>query len=269
MDVLTPLRRAFPATLVALGLATLAVAQPPRGFGPPPGGPGFGPPPPGRGGIGMLLRSPEVRAELELVDDQEEQLRELEEEIRDRMRSEMGGMFRGRRGGEEGERPDMQGMRDRVEQMRGDAEARLAEILTTQQLDRLKQIETQHVVDRGGPQALTDGPLAEKLGITSEQRDQIRDRSAEVMAEMEKKIQAARAEAREKMLEVLTSEQREQLTAMMGAKFELPEPMGPPGFERGRGGRRFGAEGFRGRDGRRPGRPAAEAPADPAEEPEL
>lgn len=262
MDVLRFMTRLTPAVALVAALATAATAQPP---GPPPGG-GFGPP--GRGGgpgggpgggIGMLLRSDEVRSELELLDDQVQQLREIEEEMRNKIRSEMGGRFR------DGGRPDFEEMRARFDELRAEVEGRIAEVLTTQQMERLRQIDTQQQLDRGGARSLMGGPLADKLGLTDEQKAELRDKAREIQAEMQEKMAAARAEARDKLLEVLTSEQRAKLDELTGAPFEMSDPpFGPPGFDRGgrRGGRPGPPEGGPGRGRRRPGPP-------PEAEPEL
>ena len=45
------------------------------------------------------------------------------------------------------------------------------------QFDRLKQIDLQSRIQRGGAAALTEGELADTLGLTESQRDQIREKS--------------------------------------------------------------------------------------------
>lgn len=224
------------------GLVGLACAQPPGGRG------GRGGPP-GGGGMGMLLRSDEVRAELEILDEQQDQLRELEEEMRGEMRE----MFRGRRG--DGERPDREAMRARFEELREKAESRVAEVLSTQQMERLKQINAQVQIDRGGARALMGGPLAEQLDLTDDQKKQLREKSQEIQAEMQKKMQAARAEAREQLMQILTSEQRAKLESITGEPFTMTQN----GW--GRGGRGRGGPGGRGGEGgRRGGRPGPPPP---------
>ena len=210
---------------VYAGLAAVAIAQgPPRG----PGGPG-GRGGPG-GGMGGLLRIPEVREELELLDDQQEQLRELEESMRSRMRERFEEM-RSQRGEGGDRRRGFEGMREVFEEMRSEAESQVGEILTTQQFDRLKQINAQQQLQRGGGRALMGGPMAEALDLSDEQQEQLRERSQEIQAELRDKMREAQAEAREKLLEILTSEQRAKLDEMMGDPFDLPTP------DRGFGGR--------------------------------
>jgi Spy/CpxP family protein refolding chaperone len=143
-------------------------------------------------------------------------------------------------------------------------------------MDRLRQIETQQQIQQGGARSLMGGPLADKLGLTDEQKAQLREKAREVEASLQEKINAARAEAREEMLTVLTSEQRATLDEMTGTPFNLSEqPQWGRGGDRGdrgdraergdRGGRRGDREGGRG-EGR--GRRGGDRPA-PSDEPEL
>lgn len=220
------------------GMVGLACAQPP---GPPRGARGGGPP--GGGGMGRLLQSEEVRGELELLDEQVEKLRKIEEDVRTEMRD----LFRNaRRGGGEGGREEM---RARAEELRKSVEEKVENVLSTQQLERLKQINAQVMIDRGGARALMGGPLAEELNLSDEQKSQMREKAQELQAEMQKKIEAARAEAREQLMEMLTSEQRAKLESMTGEPFEMGQR------DRGRGGRERPDRGRGGRDGRRGGRP--------------
>ncbi|MEQ8848726.1 hypothetical protein [Botrimarina sp.] len=254
--------KAIPRTRVLLtaaactGLAAAALAQPPGR-----GGPG--------GGIGGLLRSDEVRSELDITDSQAEELRTLESEMRDKMRDQ----FRQMRSGGE---VDRDAMREQFQQMREEAEQRVAGVLSTTQMDRLKQINLQQQLDQGTGRALMGGPLAEELNLSQEQQTQLREKLREVQAELDEKIREAREAARQELLTVLTSEQRSKLDSMLGEPFAMSEqdgprfgrggdrpPRGPRGFGRGdrRGPPPGGPEGRRGR----PGPP----PPPPGGEPEL
>ena len=156
------------------------------------------------------------------------------------MRDQMQGMFQQMRDlSPEERRARFDEIRTQFEKMRTDAEARLEKILLPHQLERLKQIELQGRLQQGGAAALSGGQLAEALGLTPEQQDQLRQKAEEVQQEMQQKIVQLRAEAREKLLEVLTPEQRAKLESMMGDQFDLPD-RGPRG--RMRGGR-FGQRG--------------------------
>ena len=67
-------------------------------------------------------------------------------------------------------------------------------------------------------------------------REKLEKRAAEVQEELQTKIRQLQADARKKMLDVLTPEQQAQLEKMMGQQFDMPEQNFRDRF-RGRGGR--------------------------------
>lgn len=316
------------AALLAVAICLPVSAEPPGGPGGR-GGPGGpegrgdrmqGPPHGGGGmGLGMLLRSEEVRTELGISEDQEEQLKAKGREMRETMREEFGEMKKGRRdrGGPKGEHgpkgergpeadrgprgergPEAdrgpkgergpQGKRgpkgergpkgdrgpqggergpkgpppkgpdaDARKKMQEKVEASLGEVLSTSQLERLKQIHVQQVVKIAGPLALVKGQLGEDLGITDQQREAMKEKGKEARKAMRDKLKeemkAAKKEAQQSVMSVLTSEQQQSLAQMQGEPFdlELPNPrMANPRMDR-----RGGPEGREGFDGprRRPG----------------
>lgn len=250
----------FAVSIAALAIIFLIstsqlAAQPPGGGGfrggrGGPGGPGGFP---GGGGTLGLIQQQEVQQEIELSEDQESELRTLGETIRNEIRGEMQGMFQEIRDLSDEERQTrIAEIRARFAEINQDAETRMQKVLLPHQFDRLKQIDLQSRIQRGGAGALTEGELAETLGLSESQRDQIRDKAAEVQKELDKKISQLRIEARNQLLEVLTTEQRAKLESMMGTEFSLPEPQfGTPG------GRGFGGRGGRG-SGQRNNAPAGE-----------
>ena len=129
-----------------------------RGGGPP----GFFGP---GGGTGLeLLFSADVREEIELIEDQEDQLRELGGQMRDEMRS-MFGELRDLPPDERREamQARMEGQRERVKQ-------ELANILLDHQMERLEQLQLQARLQRGGAaDALGSAEIREKLGLTDDQ----------------------------------------------------------------------------------------------------
>jgi len=233
------------AVLSVLFLAGLSFAQPPGGRGPRGGPGGFF----GGGGVLGLAQQQEVQQEIELSEDQLAQLRTLNDTIRSEIRDQMQGMFQGLRDLSDEERQaKFAEIRAKFEEINKDAEARLQNVLMPQQLDRLKQIDLQARIQRGGAAALTEGELADTLGLSEDQRAQIRDKAEQVQKDLQEKIGQLRVDARNQLLGVLTPDQRARLEAMMGADFALPEPQfGPPGGRRARG------IGFGGRAGRNRG----------------
>jgi hypothetical protein len=228
-------------------------AQPPGGGGRGRGGPGgpFG------GGVIGLVQQEEVRQEIELNDDQEAELRTLGETVRDEIQGEMGDMFRGMRDLSDEERQArFEEIRTRFEAINKDVEGRLQKVLLPHQFDRLKQIDLQARLERGGAAALSEGELAETLGLTDGQREQLEERAREVQQDLDAKIRQLRLDARNQLFEVLTPEQRAKLEGMMGEQFALPEQ---DFGRRGRGGQfGFGGRGGRNRGGNQDAAPAGE-----------
>jgi Spy/CpxP family protein refolding chaperone len=253
-------RQWFFASMAAVVFAALlhsfALAQPGGGRG----GPGFGGPGGfGGGGVLGLAARDDVQQELQLVDEQQEELTAVAEEIRNEMRDEMRDMFTQMRDlSDEERRERFDEIRARLEEANADAEKRLEKVLLPHQFERLKQIDLQSRLQQRGAAALTSGELAKTLNLTDAQREKLEQRAEEVQQEMQEKIQQLRVEARNKMLDVLTAEQRAKLESLMGNDFALTDQ--GPGFGRrggfggfggnregeGRGGRRRGAD--RGRE---------------------
>lgn len=195
--------------LAAAASATPAWAQPGGGRG------GFG----RGGGMTGLLRSDAVQAELEITEEQLADLQAMGEEMREKMRSKFEGM-RDLPREERGE--TMANMREEMRAMQSEAEQRMGDILLPHQVARLKEINLQQQIRGGGLQRAMRGPLAEELGITEEQQEQMATKAQELQAEMEQKIQQLRNEAREELMNMLTPEQRSKLETMIGSDFEMP-----------------------------------------------
>ena len=244
------LRLSAIAVFLILLLPGFVLAQPPGGggFRGGPGGPGgpggfFG----GGGTLG-LIQQQEIQREIELSEEQEAELQTLGETVRDEVRDATRGMLEGLRDLNDEERQaKFDEIRARFEEINKDVEARMQKVLMPHQFDRLKQIDLQSRIERGGAAALTEGELADTLGLSDSQREQIQERAEQVQQDLQEKISQLRLDARNQLLEVLTSEQRAKLEGMMGAAFAMPEPQfGGPGGRRGGFG--FGGRGGRNRD---------------------
>ena len=212
----------------------------------PPGGPrGRGPG--GRGGFGggiELLFNPTVQKELELVEDQEDKLRELAEQMRNRFRS----IFSDMRDRDPQER--FRVMRERMEDEQKKMQAQLGEILLPHQLERFQQLQLQTQLQRGRTaDVLGSDELRQKLGLTDEQVEKMRETAREAQQELQEKMAKAQQEAVEKILSVLTPEQRRQWDALVGTPANL-QPRGNFGRGRRGGGEAPGRRGGRrGNDG--------------------
>ncbi|HTU19505.1 MAG TPA: hypothetical protein VMG10_15700 [Gemmataceae bacterium] len=161
----------------------------------------------GGGTLGLLTQK-SVQDELKLSDEQVTQVKELQEKQR-------------------GNRADFQGL-SREEIQKKMAERRKAEneavakILKPEQLKRVKQIALQQ------PGAIGNPEVAKALKITDEQKGQIREIQMKAFEEMRglgrdeearTKRQELMKKTNEKVLGVLTDEQKTKLKEMQGPKF--------------------------------------------------
>jgi hypothetical protein len=236
---------------VALIAPSVLYAQPGggRGFR---GGGGFGGPggggPFGGGGVMGLIMRDDIQQELQLVDEQLENVQAAAEDIRSQMQEEFRQRFSQNQDLSDEERQEMfDEIRERMEKLNADMEKRLKKVLLPHQFERLKQIDLQTRIQQRGAAALTTGELAETLNLTDSQREKLEERAAEVQEELQQKIRQLQVEARNKLFEVLTAEQRAKLDTLIGDQFDMQGP----GF--GRGGFGRGAGGGRDRDGGRRG----------------
>jgi Spy/CpxP family protein refolding chaperone len=177
-----------------------------------------------------LLRSPQVQQELKLTDQQKQQLEQLGEQWREKMR--------GLRDLPPEER------RQKGEGMRAEVEKQLATILNEQQMKRLKQIALQ--VE--GYAALERPEIADQVGLTKEQRQKIRDilrQAAEKRREAFQQGQGDRQAAFQRMREIrqwvdgeieklLTAEQKKKWQELVGAPFKFEGGFGGFGGARQR-----------------------------------
>jgi Spy/CpxP family protein refolding chaperone len=230
------------ASMAAFSFCSISMAQPPGG--PPPGG--FGGPPGGPGGFGgggilQLAMRDEVQQELQLVDEQKDKVRNLVDGARDKMRDQFRDVFANMRDMSDEERQAKFGeIRTKMEEMNADMEKDLGKVLLPHQIERLKQIDLQTKMRYRGAGALTGGDVAKALNLTDEQREKLEKRAAEVQEELQTKIRELQADARKKMIDVLSPEQQAQLQKLMGDNFDIPD-QGPGNF-RGRFGRGGGGQ---------------------------
>jgi len=217
--------------VAVLGTTQLAYGQPGRGG---PGGGGFG-----GGGVTQLLQDDKVKAELNIVPDQEKQLEEVAGKIRDSARDFFGGL----RDLSDEER------RAKFDEFRASSQKQVEAVLLPQQRERLKQLMVQSSARFSQSPGGINTDLAKELNVTDAQKEALQKKSEEVQAELNKKLTKLRDEARTEILSVLTSEQRAKLDKLMGPKFEFSPPQF--GGQGGRGGPQGGGQG---------GRPGGNAP---------
>ena len=241
------------AAVALMLIVSLASAQEqPRGrgrggFG---GGRGFGGP-----GGGMfnspvaLLGMPEVRKELNTTEEQNKQIDDVVEEMRESTRGAFGNFQELQNLSDEERQKRMDEMRKKGEDANKAAEDKINKVLKPEQLTRLKQLSLQ----RQGIYALTRPEVAKQLGLTQEQQDKIQKVQeaarpqgpppANFQDQTEEEREKARTQARERqekvqtdVLAVLTDDQKSKFAELKGKAFDFP-PM------------QFGGGGFGGRPG--------------------
>lgn len=110
-------------------------------------------------------------------------------------------------------------------------QAKLKSILSESQFARFQQIELQ----AAGPHALLRPDVAEKLGLSEDQRSQIEEKLHQEFGPDQGGQGGQSHEA--EVMSVLTREQSDKWKAMLGKPFKLPRgPQGRPGGPEGREG---------------------------------
>lgn len=229
----TRCRLAIGTVVLLFACAVFAAAQPPGGppgsLGGRPGGPRGGPGLLGNAaGMLELLQRPDVRKELELVDDQVQQLSDLRDTMRESLRNTMREAFTRIRDLPREQRAEA--MREAVDKVGEDIRSRLSDVLLPHQMKRLEQIALQQRL-RGGLVALWNDEIVEKLGIDQQQRERLRAKAAEVEQQLRRKIAEMRNQARQELLSLLTPQQRAAFEELVGEPFEfqtLPRPENEP-----------------------------------------
>ena len=216
----------------------------------------------GRGGRDQsnelsLLANEKVQEELELVDDQIEEIKELGNEIRASMKE----MFSSR--SEEMRDASREEKQEMWNEIQADMKAEYAnlkpkveKVLLPAQVKRLAEIKMQATIRQSGGLTSERGSqaLKEQLDISDEQLEAMKEKTAEVRKSLLAKVAKLRKEAETEVLSVLSTEQREKYAELTGESYDVDSlfQRGGQGGQRGRGGQ--GGRGGRGGEGGRGGR---------------
>ena len=172
----------------------------------------------------MLLRMPGIKEELELISEQEEQLRRVSREMQKGMQSYARSLSQG------GNRPSpeqLREMRSKMEELRKQAREKVQEVLLPHQRERLGQLGRRMQMQMAGTaNALASEELAEALGISDEQRQRLQQKARQVQQRVQRQIQEIRRQAREEILSELTPTQREKLNQLLGDEMQAETPFG-------------------------------------------
>jgi Spy/CpxP family protein refolding chaperone len=174
----------------------------------------------------------EVQTDLKLTDEQKTEIETINDDTRDKMRD----LF------SEGGPPDMEAF----QKLNEEATTQVEKLLEPAQVQRLQQITLQV----NGASALNDAALREKLHFTDEQTtkfEEARDANREAMQdamddlgdvsreERRAKMDELRQAADDRLLAVLTPEQKTEFEAMKGAPLEIDRSQLRGRFGGGRG----------------------------------
>src|SRR5262245_52806862 len=169
------------------------------------------------------LTSDQMQKELEILPEQKEKLDKLRTEMQTKL-SEASKSFDTKSLKLE----DHTKYHDAMNAVNEEAAKKVEEILRPLQTKRLKQILTQQRLQTlgygGGASTLAAADLAKELGITEQQREELKKREEEIRLDIQKKTQEfqkkLQEEAREKFFSVLTPVQRKKLQELEGDRFE-------------------------------------------------
>jgi Spy/CpxP family protein refolding chaperone len=188
---------------------------------------------PGRGGFGGgpfgLLTNEGVQKELKLTEEQSEKIQKLAKESREKHTGE----FEKLRDLDQSER--QQKLQEMMKTINEEANKALAGVLKPEQEKRLKELRLQ----QEGAQAFADSEVQKGLKLTDEQKESIKTLGEDARKHMRelfqggggagganreelgKKMQALQKETLEKVMGVLTDDQKKAWKEMTGAPFEF------------------------------------------------
>jgi hypothetical protein len=191
-------------------------------------------------GMVPLLQIDSVKRELKIEGDQATQVESFTVRIREDFAEDIRDLVQSLRNADPADR---QQFREKMAEIAAKVNERLDTVLNREQATRLRQIDLQLGMRRNGAaEALTSADIAAALDLTSEQQTQLREQAQASRRERGREAKTL-AEARQEANALLTVEQQEKLTNLLGTEFDLPAAM-----LEGSGGRRgFGRRGAEGR----------------------
>ena len=164
------------------------------------------------GALMDLLSNKSIREDIEMVDHQYEDLKELNNEIQSKVANRVREL--------DFSDPDkLQGQLLAIRKMASD---NLNSVLVAHQLTRLRQIAAQAQLRRRSfAEILTSQPLKEELEISDSQKDLLLEQEEEIEAELREQIAELRLKAREKLISNLEPAQQTQAKELLGEEFDF------------------------------------------------
>jgi hypothetical protein len=159
-----------------------------------------------------LLSNPEVRGDLEMLDDQYQQLQKLDAEVRQRAARQLRDI----------DFSDSGTVVEQIRRIRDEVQSDLEKVLLPHQLQRLQQLAARSRLRyRSLAELLTSEPLKTRLEISDEQADTLNQAEEEIDRELAEQIAKLRVEARDRLLDRLKRRQREQVEEIFGDAPEI------------------------------------------------
>ncbi|MEM7782785.1 MAG: hypothetical protein AAF623_05485 [Planctomycetota bacterium] len=159
-----------------------------------------------------ILSNPDVRADLEMVDDQYKELQSLNQQIQNRAAEQLRNL----------DFSDQTGVVEQIGKIRSNTESELSSLLLPHQLKRLRQIKMQQLLQvKTLVDVLTDNPVKKELDISDEQAKDLQDADDEIQRELALKIKKLQEEAREKLIARLNPIQQAEAKELIGDAFEF------------------------------------------------
>jgi len=168
-----------------------------------------------------LLRNSAVQQELKLDESQKTKIAALQEETQKQQRELYGGL----RDVDADQRQQRYAeIREKAQQQQKQLAEQIDAVLSEQQAARLEQLRLQ-MQSRwtGAAIILGRAELADRLGVTDEQRERLRAVQQQAQKELQQQYEQLRRQARRKVLESLTPEQQAKWQEMLGDPFEFPQ----------------------------------------------
>jgi hypothetical protein len=172
-----------------------------------------------------ILRNPSVRHEIEMLDEQYEDLQDRRSTIVGEMNQQILGLLNSQGG-------DPLELRAEIVQIRARAEEATEKAVLPFQFERLRQLQYHILMQRvGAVNVLINDPLATELGISDEQKAELREAAKEIDDELAREIAKLRSQAMQDLFSRLKQNQQIKLSKIMGDEFhymELPKGQRKP-----------------------------------------
>ena len=163
-----------------------------------------------------LLDNKDVREELELVGDQLDEFRAAQQLVREQISEKAKSLVGGKL-----DPSQMGALAKEIAELKKGSQKQLESLLLPHQLERLRQVALQiQMKKRGAANTLVSEKVAEELGIDAAQKKRIEERQKELKKELAQRMEELKKEIHNKLLDELTSKQKEKLKELSGDNFD-------------------------------------------------